>query len=101
MPTKKKQLVRGKPDAKKKLNGSADALAEAFRNVIAEAVQNLPTKDDYDSLLSIIEETNGGLISLNEGLVSLKREVKTDRENTNAQLREINKRLGEISRLRS
>ncbi len=71
---------------RKKPNGSADDLANAFRDVIEEAVA--PLKEGQEILL-------GEIIAAK---ASIEKSIKTNRQNNSAQFRAINKRLGKIEK---
>ena len=89
MPTKK---------TSPKLNGSADALAQAFRDVILEAVEPLATKEDHEALLSLMKETDQKVESVKTTVADVKTSTDIDRQNNSSQFAEINKTLGKLEK---
>ena len=83
MPTKK---------TSPKLNGSADALAQAFRDVILEAVEPLATKEDIDAMEEIVEE---GFVDIRKQMDERLNKVA---KNNQVQFAQVNKRLGKIEK---
>ena len=94
---------------KKKLNGNVNALAEAFSNVIQEAVEPLATKDDQDAMLNLLKESHNKIKGDQDAMLNLLKEthgriksvekaVDRDRKNTSAQFAEVNKRLGKLEK---
>ena len=83
--------------AKKKLNGSVNALAEAFRNVIQEAVEPLATKRDQDAILKLFKESHGKLKGDQDAMLNLLREshnkLKDDQDAMLNLLRESHNKL--------
>ena len=81
MPTKK---------TSQKLNGSADALAKAFREVIFEAVK--PVRDDIGAMEEIVEEAFEAVSN------QIEERVNKATKNNQVQFAKVNERLGKIEK---